>query len=151
MKDKTRGSMSENLSDAQIIESIQSSAEEAEAFCAPSQWGYEKLKVSIASRGDSFDRCGEIIFEEDGKEILRIPVACMPVTIGSGEKVDYALDFPGLSRMHCHLEYIGSLVRIHDDASTNGVVLNGKKIASEDLCDGDEVKLGMVSLRIRKV
>lgn len=150
MKKNTKG-IPDNLSDDHIIKSIQSSVEETEAFVATRQWGYEKLKASIASRGDPFDRSGEIVFEEAGTVVLRIPVSRMPVTIGCGERVDYVLDYPGLSRLHCHLEYVGSLVRIYDDASTNGLVLNGKKIASEDLCDGDEIRLGTVSLRIRKV
>jgi len=82
--------------------------------------------------------------------MLRVPVACLPATIGCGEKVDYVLEYPVVSRLHFHLESIGNLIRICDDASTNGIYLNRKKIDAEDLCDGDEVAVGTLSLRIRK-
>lgn len=143
--------MPDSLSDDHIMRAIQSSAEDTVAFTATSKWGYEKIKASVKSRGDTFDRSAGVVFEEDGSEVLRVPVAGMPATIGSGGMADHVLDRAGISRLHCHLEYVGNLVRIHDDASTNGVVLNKKKVDCEDLCDGDEVTLGTVSLRIRKV
>ncbi len=143
--------MPDNLSDDHILKSLQSSAEETVAFSATSKWGYEKIQASITSRGDSFDRCSSVVFEEEGLEVIRVPVSCMPATIGSGPSADYILDRTGISRLHFHLEYVGNLVRVYDDASTNGVVLNKKKVDCEDLCDGDELTLGAVSLRIRKV
>lgn len=150
MKTKVKN-MSDNLSDDHIMRSIQSSAEDTVAFSATSKWGYEKVMASVKSRGDTFDRNAGVAFEEEGCEILRVPVASMPATVGSGGMADYILKRTGISRLHCHLEFVGNLIRIHDDASTNGVVLNKKKVDCEDLCDGDEVMLGTVSLRIRKV
>jgi hypothetical protein len=140
----------DDLSDDSIVRSIQASAEETAAFVATSKWGYKQLKASIESRGDPFDRCGCVVFEEDGKEILRIPVSAMPATIGSGSTADFVLERAGISRLHCHLERMGCLVRVYDDASTNGIMLNKKTIEAEDLCDGDELVLGTVVLRIRK-
>jgi len=140
----------DDLSDEHILETIQSAAEESELFSAASRRGYEKLKASINSRGDAFGRSGAVVFEEHGGEVLRVPVACLPATIGCGEKAGFVLKYAGISRLHFHLEPVGSLVRICDDASTNGVFLNGKKIDKEELCDGDEVTVGAVSLRIRK-
>ncbi len=140
----------DDVSDRRIIETLRNAAEESEAFSATSEWGYGRLMQSFDSRGDCFDRSGAVVFEYEGTEVLRVPVACLPATIGCGEKVDYVLDHPGISRMHCHLESAGNLVRICDNASTNGIFLNRKRIKSEDLCDGDEVKLGTALLRIRK-
>jgi hypothetical protein len=140
-----------HLTDDYILQSIQSSSDDTMAFLATREWGFEKLKSSVQSRGDTFDRCGGVLFEENGEEILYIPVSCMPATIGSSRQADYHLQYPGLSRLHCHLEFVGSLVRIYDDRSTNGVILNRKKVDSEDLCDGDELMLGSVTLRVRKV
>lgn len=142
--------MPERLSDEEILKSIQSSAEASGAFTATREWGYEMLKASVSSRGDTFDRTGAVVLEM-GEESLRIPVAEMPATIGSGQKADFRLEGEGISRLHCHLECIGSLVRVVDDHSTNGVVLNRKKVSAEDLCDGDELVLGSTVLRIRKV
>jgi hypothetical protein len=141
----------DDLSDNHILETLQATAEESEVFSATSKWGYDRLKKSFESRGDSFDRCGAIVFSEGDVEVVRIPISCLPATIGSADKVDYALTYPGVSRLHCHLELVGSLVRIIDDASTNGLMLNGKRVESEDLCDGDEIVMGTAALRIRKV
>lgn len=138
------------LSEEHIMQTIQSCAEDTVAFLATSELGFERLKTSVDSRGDPFDRCGSVVFEEYGEEILRIPISCLPATIGSSRSADYPLSREGISRMHCHLEKIGNLVRIHDDMSTNGVLLNGKWVDAEDLCDGDELRLGSVIMRLRK-
>lgn len=42
-------------------------------------------------------------------------------------------------------------MRIYDDSSTNGVILNRNKIDQEDLCDGDQIKFGVITLRVRKM
>ena len=139
-----------HISDRKILEELQDAAEESGVFSATSEWGIERMKQSFNSRGDCFERCGAVVFEYEGEEVLRVPVACLPATIGRGDKVDYVLNYSGISRVHCHLESAGNLVRICDDASTNGIILNRKKIESEDLCDGDEVTIGTVSLRSRK-
>lgn len=151
MKSDSNKCMPEHLSDEHILKSIQSSAEETGAFTATSQWGYERLRASVASRGDSFDRRGAVVMEKDGGELLRIPVAGLPSTIGSGATADFVLEHEGVSRLHCHLESVGSLVRIVDDGSTNGLLLNRKKVDAEDLCDGDELAIGTLVLRVRKV
>lgn len=137
-------------SDDRIIEQLKNAADAEDVFSATSDWNYDKLRNSVKSRGDFFDRHGSIVFEHEGEEVLSIPVSSLPITIGSGEKADCRLEFEGVSRVHCHLESIGSLVRICDDGSKNGVRLNGKKIIAEELCDGDELSIGSVSLRVKR-
>jgi len=138
-------------SDDVLFETIRISAEASEAFLATGEWGRSRFKKSINSRGDCFDRCGEVVFEDNGHDVLKIPVSSLPATIGSSQQADYVLNMKGISRLHCHLEPVGNLVRICDDDSTNGVILNHKKIDQEDLCDGDELQLGTVVLRVRKM
>ena len=149
MKPEQRSTVAD-ASDKRILETLQDASEESGIFCATREWAYGKLRKSFNSRGDCFDRCGAVVFEYGGAEVLRVPIACLPATIGRGEKVDYVLDYSGISRLHFHLESIGNLIRICDDTSTNGIYLNRKKIDAEDLCDGDEVKLGTVTFRIKK-
>lgn len=147
---KDMGDILTEDSDSDFLETIRVSAEVSEAFLATSSSGKDRFKESIYSRGDCFDRSGIVSFEDDGEVILQIPVASLPATIGSSEQADFRLGFYGISRLHCHLESIGNLVRIVNDNSTNGVILNHKKILQEELCDGDQIKLGAVTLRIRK-
>jgi len=138
------------ISDEKIVEILQSATAASVAFSVIHDEGYARLKESFDSRGDWFDRESLIVFEYAGVEILRIPVSSLPVTIGRDEKNDYPLYFPSISRSHCHLELMGSLIRVFDDGSTNGLFLNGKKVDSEDLCEGDELGIGSLLLRVRK-
>ena len=138
------------LSDTQIIEKLKEAADADDVFTATRKWSLEKMRQSIWSRGDFFDRKGALVFELNGQEVLRVCICSLPVTIGSGEKADCRLDYEGISRVHCQLESVGNLVRLRDDGSKNGTRLNGKAIECEDLCDGDEIQLGSVSLRVKR-
>lgn len=140
-----------SLSDDQIIERLQAASDAEDVFAATREWSLEKMRLSIQSRGDYFDRKGTVVFELDGEEVLRVCMCSLPVTIGNGEKADCRLDFEGISRLHCRLESVGNLMRLCDAGSKNGTRLNGKAIDYEDLCDGDELELGVVSLRVRRI
>ncbi len=139
------------LSDTQIIENLQEGADTADVFAATREWSLEKVRLSIESRGDYFDRKGVVVFEQDGREVLNACMCALPITIGSGEKADFRLDGEGVSRVHCRLESIGNLVRLCDVGSKNGTRLNGKPIDFEDLCNGDEIQIGSASLRVKRV
>lgn len=139
------------FSDNQIIKTLQETVDSADVFSATREWSLEKMRQSIRSRGDYFDRNGAVIFELAGNEVLRASVSNMPLTVGRGEKADLRLDYPGVSRVHCRLEAVGSLVRLSDIGSKNGVRLNGKRIDHEDLSDGDEIQIGTISVRVRRL
>lgn len=136
------------LTDNQIIERLQDRSDVGNVFAATREWSLEKMRISIHSRGDYFDRWGQVVFESAGREVLRVGLNRMPVTVGRGEKADCRLDYEGISRLHCRLEAVGNLVRIADAGSKNGTILNGKRIDYEDLRDGDDLKLGTLSLRV---
>jgi pSer/pThr/pTyr-binding forkhead associated (FHA) protein len=141
----------DKFSDAQIIQRLQDAAEAEDVFAATREWSLEKMRLSIKSRGDYFDRKGAVVIELDGEDVLRVCMCNLPVTIGRGEKSDCRLVYEGISRLHCRLERVGNLVRLCDAGSKNGTHLNGKSIDFEDLCDGDELKLGVVSLRVKRI
>lgn len=138
------------LSDTQIIRRLQDAADAEEVFAATREWSLEKMRLAIHSRGDYFDRKGVLVLELAGREVLNVCMCALPVTIGRGEKADCRLDYEGISRLHCRLEAVGNLVRICDAGSKNGTRLNGKPIDFEDLCDGDELQIGTVSLRVKR-
>ncbi|MDH3982311.1 MAG: FHA domain-containing protein [Kiritimatiellaceae bacterium] len=138
------------LSDDQIIERLQDASEAENIFTATREWSIEQMRLSIKSRGDFFARKSTVIFEHDGDLSLRVEVGDLPITIGRGEKADFRLGVEGVSRLHCRLERVGNLVRLCDAGSKNGTLLNGKQIDFEDLCDGDEVQLGVLSFRVKR-
>jgi len=137
-------------SDEEIIAALREAAEPEKVFESNRDWNLEKMRCSVGSRGDFFDRKGGVVFERDGEPVLRACVCDLPATVGSGEKADCRLLFEGVSRIHCRLLAVGSLVRLEDAGSKNGTWLNGRKIEAEDLCEGDELRLGALVVRVRR-
>lgn len=82
----------------------------------------------------------DIVEEHKAKELCLIPVVpdnCPPIyprkektLLGSKEGCDYRLELTGVSRMHVNLLRRGDHVYIVDLNSTNGTLLNGKKLES---------------------
>ena len=92
-----------------------------------------------------------IISAPDGKRgILEVnkPV----ITIGRGNANDLVLNHPSISRFHAVVKLKDNTVVIADRGSTNGVVLNGERIAAEaELKNGDVAILGLYQLRLESV
>lgn len=140
----------ETLTDDRIVARLREGAETEAAFTANCDARLERMQQSVASRGDLFDSDGAVAFDLDGEEVIRVPMPDLPVTIGSGEKADVRLAYKGISRVHCRLEAVGGLVRLCDENSRNGTRLNGRLIHREELCDGDQVRLGTATLSVRR-
>jgi len=61
-------------------------------------------------------------------------------------------DIPGVSRRHARLSVQGSTITIEDLGSQNGTYVGSTKISGRaPVSDGDEVRLGPVSVLIRLV
>lgn len=64
------------------------------------------------------------------------------MTIGRGPENDLSLHAEGISRYHCRLFQRGEEWYVEDLGSTNGVVVNGEKIAApQSLQKGDKIEL----------
>ncbi len=73
-----------------------------------------------------------------------------PVTVvGRGADADLRLEDTGVSRAHAELRLDGSTVRVVDLQSTNGTLLNGRKVRIATLSDGDRLDLGATTLVYR--
>jgi pSer/pThr/pTyr-binding forkhead associated (FHA) protein len=61
-------------------------------------------------------------------------------------------DVPGVSRRHARLSVEGATITVEDLHSQNGTYVGGKQISGRaPISDGDEVRLGPVSIVIRLV
>ncbi len=87
-----------------------------------------------------------LAYEDSGRHVL------MPLTVGVtriGRSVGAELRFEDttVSRRHAVLarDADGS-VRLLDDRSLNGVLVNGTRVESQKLGDGDEIRIGRHSL-----
>jgi pSer/pThr/pTyr-binding forkhead associated (FHA) protein len=85
----------------------------------------------------------------DGR--LLIPLRQDVTHIGRGLSADLHLDEDSVSRRHAILVYRQSGSRVLDDRSSNGTVVNGRRVTEADLRDGDVLVLGRVVLRYLEV
>jgi hypothetical protein len=71
--------------------------------------------------------------------------------VGRGMTADVRLDDHTVSARHAIVVLRAERLRILDDRSTNGTVVNGRRVDEADLHDGDVVVLGRVVLTYRVV
>ena len=69
------------------------------------------------------------------------------VTIGRGEDNGIRLYDETSSRNHAEVYREGEGFRVRDLGSSNGTFLNGAKVDSSVLCNGDEIVVGATRLR----
>jgi hypothetical protein len=67
--------------------------------------------------------------------------------IGRSRDCDLMLDDPNVSRRHAELRNEHGAWVVADLASTNGVKVNGRRVAEQHLNPGDEVTIGLQKLR----
>tara|TARA_Y100001968_G_scaffold277427_1_gene272271 strand:- start:92 stop:475 length:384 start_codon:yes stop_codon:yes gene_type:complete len=73
-----------------------------------------------------------------------IPLDDSEIVLGRSPEVDVQVPSPHLSRQHCAIWCVGPEYHIKDMESRNGLFLNGVKISSAVLRDGDTIQLGDV-------
>jgi DNA-binding winged helix-turn-helix (wHTH) protein len=72
--------------------------------------------------------------------------------LGRSLEADIRFDVPGVSRRHARIVVDGEHVALEDLGSQNGTYLRGERITGRAaLADGDEVRLGPVSIVFRHV
>jgi len=87
-----------------------------------------------------------------GRELgTRYPLTKKEMTIGRNPMADIWMDETGISRQHTRLvrREEGKGYRIEDLGSTNGVLVNGERITSADLRNGDKIAVGRALLKYR--
>lgn len=71
--------------------------------------------------------------------------------IGRDEKNDIIIGDPTVSRRHAKIFFRDNTFYIEDLGSRKGVFVNDKKINSAPLSDGDEIRLGLTTLKFSKL
>ncbi len=80
---------------------------------------------------------------------LSLPEPPASVVLGRGEEAALALADPDTSRAHCELVRDEDGVSLHDLASKNGVLVNGKPARTRRLKDGDTIHIGATLVRFQ--
>ncbi|HXW59574.1 MAG TPA: FHA domain-containing protein [Solirubrobacteraceae bacterium] len=93
---------------------------------------------------------GRYIEVESPGEAVVIPLARGVTHIGRGVSADLRLDEASVSRRHAILVSRQN-VRVLDDRSANGTLVNGRPVERAELSNGDVLALGRVLLRYLEV
>jgi pSer/pThr/pTyr-binding forkhead associated (FHA) protein len=81
----------------------------------------------------------------DGKRLVVGPAG---VTIGRSRQCDVVVNDPNVSRQHAEIRPRGGTWVLNDLGSTNGSLLNGRRIEGpEQVKPGDEIGIGTSSIR----
>lgn len=80
----------------------------------------------------------------------RYPLLAAITVLGRDDSADVILDDPGISRKHTEIRVTSDgphlVASIRDLGSTNGTFVNGERITSQHLADGDRVSMARTAL-----
>ncbi len=90
-----------------------------------------------------------LTIQNGGFEGMTYELGSEPTVIGRNPTTDITLLDEGISREHAIIEFdpATGAFSIEDLQSTNGTKVNGKRVRSEALSDGDEVLIGQTLFR----
>jgi hypothetical protein len=94
---------------------------------------------------------GRYIEVQGPRETLLIPLGKDALHIGRGLSAELRLDESSVSRRHAILVPRPSGARILDDRSSNGTIVNGRRVSQADLHSGDVIVLGRIVLRYLEI
>lgn len=84
----------------------------------------------------------------------RMPLAAPGIVVGRGADADLRVNDPGVSRRHAEFRVTedeqGPRVSVHDLGSTNGILVNGKRVENAVLSDGAVVRIGNTSMTLQQ-
>jgi pSer/pThr/pTyr-binding forkhead associated (FHA) protein len=86
-----------------------------------------------------------LAYEQDGR-VTVVPITRDSTRIGRSLAADIRFDDATVSRRHAIIASEQSGVRVLDDRSLNGVRVNGRRVDSSPLTDGDEILIGRHAL-----
>jgi len=130
------------------------------SFTRTSLFGTARFKRATPTDADTADReaqldevlgdldePGRFLVFQDGGTMRTMMLGSDSMRIGRSLSADLRFEDPTVSRRHAVLVGEPDGVRVLDDRSLNGVFVNGQRISSHALRDGDEILIGRYRLR----
>jgi ABC transport system ATP-binding/permease protein len=71
-------------------------------------------------------------------------------TIGRSPGAQFIVEAALVSRLHCQLTATAASIQVKDLGSTNGTFVNGKRVKTAELRDGDKLSVGRLDLIVSK-
>ena len=109
-----------------------------------------RAEASVTGTIRHSDRPSRAVIEVNGTEQ---PLEPPGLVVGRGSETDIRINDPGVSRRHAQflITYAAggaAQVEVHDMGSTNGIRVDGQKVARAKLRDGARVQVGHTSLTL---
>ncbi|MCZ4500383.1 MAG: Forkhead-associated protein [Marmoricola sp.] len=96
-------------------------------------------------------RRASAVIEINGESL---PLAAPGIVVGRGNDADLRVNDPGVSRRHAEFRVTedasGPRISVHDLGSTNGVLVNGKRVENATLADGAVIRIGNTSMTLHQ-
>ena len=80
---------------------------------------------------------------------FRLPPGAVK-TIGRSPGAEFIVEAALVSRLHCQLTATADTLHVKDLGSTNGTFVNGKRVTTAELRDGDTVSVGRLELIVSR-
>ncbi len=80
---------------------------------------------------------------------FRLPTGTVK-TIGRSPGAEFIVEAPLVSRLHCQLTSNADALHVKDLDSTNGTFVNGKRVTTSPLREGDRLTVGRVEFTVSK-
>ncbi len=94
-------------------------------------------------------RRATLVLEVNG---VRHPLNPPGLVIGRGTEADLRINDPGISRRHAQFIVAntaeGQTIRVVDLGSTNGIIVDGRKVREADVVDGTRIDIGTTHLLV---
>ena len=71
------------------------------------------------------------------------------MSIGRSDKNELVIQDGTVSGQHCKIEYRSNQYMITDMDSTNGTMVNGNKVSTSEVKQGDKIQLGKVQILVK--
>ncbi|HEX4462990.1 MAG TPA: FHA domain-containing protein, partial [Polyangia bacterium] len=71
--------------------------------------------------------------------------------IGTGADCDVKVEDQFMSSHHCEVRFSGGNYKLFDLGSTNGIVVNDKKVSEHELVDNDQFRLGRTEFKFKSI
>lgn len=101
----------------------------------------------IQATSDALTEPGRYLVFHDSGNVRTVDVPNSSMRIGRSLSAELRFEDPTVSRRHAVLLAEADGVRLLDDRSLNGVFVNGDRVVSQPLADGDEIIIGRYRLR----
>jgi pSer/pThr/pTyr-binding forkhead associated (FHA) protein len=103
--------------------------------------------AQLAAARDAIEEPGAYLVFHDTGTVRTVAMTGDSMRIGRSLSAELRFEDPTVSRRHAVLVAEPEGVRVLDDRSLNGVFVNGQRIVSQVLADGDEIVIGRYRLR----